>query len=288
MNALETTRELMKKNGIIPRKRLGQNFLIEDKILSNIVELSQIGPSDIVFEIGPGLGNLTEYILDKGAEVIAFEIDTVMEKVLSERFQLNKRFQLVMKDFLNEDLQSFIRPNQKIVVIANLPYYITTPILFKLLESTKEVSRIIIMVQKEVAERISAKPGGKDYGVLSISVQYQADIEKLFDVPKTAFIPSPNVLSSVIKITPNIKKEKDYGIDSVSLFREVVKASFLARRKKLINSLEVSQIINKYNLTKEIMAKTLKACDIDSLARAEQLEIKDFIKIANQINQIKQ
>lgn len=284
MNTLETTKKILKENGIVIKKKLGQNFLIDDLSLSNIVDSAEITKGDVVIEIGPGLGNLTEYILNAGASIIAFEIDKNMEDILIKRFGNNKNFKLFIKDFLTINLEEYIPKGNKIKVIANLPYYITTPIIFKLLKEAEQISSIVIMVQKEVADRLISKPGSKSSGVLTINTQYKSNIEKLFDVPNNCFIPAPNVISSVIKITPDKQKQDGYNINNENIFRETVKASFLARRKKLANSLEVSSLKNKYNLAKEDIVQILKECNIDSFARAEELQIQDFANISNEFD----
>ena len=235
MNTLETTKRMMKSNKIFAKKSFGQNFLVDDNILTSIVESADVNENDIVIEIGPGLGNLTHYILETGAKVIAFEIDNDMIDILNDRFN-STNLEIVNQDILKVDLQEYIKENN-VKIIANLPYYITTPIIFKLLEYRKNIQSITIMIQKEVAERLIATPHSKDYGVLTINTNYIADVDKLFNVPNTSFIPAPNVTSAVVRITPNKQKEDSFCIKDDEIFKDLVKKSFSARRKKLSNSM---------------------------------------------------
>lgn len=280
MNTLEITKKIIKENNIIAKKKLGQNFLVNDDILKKIVEISDIKKEDKIIEIGPGLGNLTQYILEKGPKVIAFEIDKNMKEILEKRFNSNSSLQIITEDILKVNIKNYIKDNEKVKVIANLPYYITTPIIFKLLEESEYIEQIIIMIQKEVADRLVAKPHSKDYGVLTINVNYKADVIKEFDVPKESFIPLPNVTSSVIKIIPNELKRKEYRAIDENILGKVIKASFAARRKKLINSLCVSG--NK-EFAKDKIEEIIERLNINKNARAEELAIKDFVGIANEI-----
>lgn len=283
MNTLEITRKIINENNIIARKSFGQNFLIDDEILSKIIQISNIKEEDNIIEIGPGLGNLTQYILEQNVNVIAFEIDKNMKEILDRRFNSNKKLKIVMEDILKVDISKYINRGEKVKVIANLPYYITTPIIFKLLEESEYIEEIIVMVQKEVADRLVSKPHSKDFGILTVNVNYRADVEKEFDVPRESFIPSPNVTSSVIKITPNELKRKGYGVVDENLLSKVIKASFSARRKKLINSLCISG--NK-EFTKDKTEQIIEELNIDKNARAEELEIMDFVNITNEIQKM--
>lgn len=277
MNTLETTKRIMKTNSIFAKKNFGQNFLIDDNILSSIVERANVTQGDIVIEIGPGLGNLTHYILEQKAKVIAFEIDNDMIDILNDRFSNNANLQIENKDILKVDLEEYIK-DRNVKIIANLPYYITTPIIFKLLEYRKNIHSITIMIQKEVAERITAAPHSKDYGVLTINTNYLADVDKLFDVPNTSFIPAPNVTSSVINIVPNEQKEKALGIKDEEIFKELVKKSFSARRKKLSNSLSNTGI---KGMTKQDIDNMIAEVGLDQNCRAEEVSIEDYVKMAN-------
>ncbi len=277
MNTLETTKRIMRTNSIFAKKSFGQNFLIDDNILQGIVESANVVEDDTVIEIGPGLGNLTHYILEKKAKVVAFEIDRDMIDILNDRFNSNKNLEIVNKDILKVDLNEYIT-DKKVKIIANLPYYITTPIIFKLLEYRRNIASITVMIQKEVAERITATPHSKDYGVLTINTNYLADVEKLFNVPNTSFIPTPNVTSSVIQIVPNEQKEKDLGIKDEEIFKELIKKAFSARRKKLSNSLCNTGICG---MTKQEIDSMILQIGLNPNCRAEEVSIADYVRMAN-------
>lgn len=277
MNTLEITKRIMKTNSIFAKKSFGQNFLIDDNILQGIVESANLAADDVVIEIGPGLGNLTHYILEKKVKVIAFEIDNDMVDILNQRFDNNNNLEIINKDILKVDMESYFM-NKKVKVIANLPYYITSPIIFKLLEYRKNIESITIMIQKEVAERIVAMPHSKDYGVLTINTNYVSDVRKILNVPNTSFIPAPNVTSAVIQITPNEKKEKALGIKDEEVFRDLVKKSFSARRKKLSNSLQNCGI---KNMSKQDIDNMIKQIGLSENCRAEEVSIEEYAKMAN-------
>lgn len=280
MNTLEITKKIMRQNGIIAKKSFGQNFLINDNVLESIVEAGDIAEQDVVIEIGPGLGNLTEYLLNTGAKVICFEIDEKMQEILENRLKNKENLQIIMQDILKVDLKEYLPEDKKVKIIANLPYYITTPIIFKLLEYFENIDRIVIMIQKEVAERLIAKEKSKDYGVLTINVGYKTDVEKVIDVPNSSFIPEPNVISSVVKITPNKEKMEVLGIQDENTFHKVIKLGFATRRKKLLNSLSLT---NEIGISKEEIKEIMDELNINENARAEELNIKDIVNLANKI-----
>lgn len=281
MNTLQVTQSIMRKNKIFAKKCFGQNFLIDDNILESIVTSSNVDKDDLVIEIGPGLGNLTHYILQTGAKVIAFEIDNDMIDILNDRFNGNEKLQIQNLDILKANLNEYKKDVKgNIRVIANLPYYITTPIIFKLLGYKEKIASITVMVQKEVADRIASKPGSKEYGVLTINTNYQADVEKLFNVPNTSFIPAPNVTSAVIKITPNKEKEISLGIKDGKIFEELVKKAFSERRKKMANSLANCGLCG---LTKTEIEEIIKNVDLKETVRAEEVSVETFAKLANEI-----
>ena len=277
MNTLETTKKIMKTNSIFAKKMFGQNFLIDDNILQDIVNSANVNEQDIVIEIGPGLGNLTHYILEKGAKVIAFEIDTDMIQILNDRFGNMSNLEIINKDILKVDMEECLN-GKKVKIIANLPYYITSPIIFKLLEYRRNIQSITIMIQKEVADRINAKPHSKDYGVLTINTNYMADVVKLFNVPNTSFIPAPNVTSAVIHIIPNESREKKLNIKDEQVFKDLVKKAFSARRKKLSNSLQNSGI---NNMSKQDIEKMIEQVGLSLNCRAEEVSIEQYAKMAN-------
>ena len=281
-NTLEKTKNIMRINNIKANKRFGQNFLIDDNILENIVKSAEITNNDLVIEIGPGLGNLTEYLLEKAAYVILVEIDNNMINILNDRFKKNNNYILLNDDILKVNVDEIIenienklnRKFEKIKVVANLPYYITTPIIFKLLQNENRINEITVMVQKEVAERIVAKNKTKDYGILTLMVNYLGTSDIKLIVPNNSFIPAPNVTSAVIKITKN----KRFTVKDEELLFKLIHSSFAQRRKKIINSLESTKFLN---MSKPELEKLFNECNISLNARAEELELQDYIKIVD-------
>ena len=281
-NTLEKTKNIMRINNIKANKSLGQNFLIDDNILENIVKSAEITNNDLVIEIGPGLGNLTEYLLEKAAYVILVEIDNNMINILNDRFKNNNNYILLNNDILKVNVDEIIenienklnRKFEKIKVVANLPYYITTPIIFKLLQNENRINEITVMVQKEVAERIVAKNKTKDYGILTLMVNYLGTSDIKLIVPNNSFIPAPNVTSAVIKITKN----KRFTVKDEELLFKLIHSSFAQRRKKIINSLESTKFLN---MSKPELEKLFNECNISLNARAEELELQDYIKIVD-------
>ena len=286
MSTYTKTRNILNKYDLKANKRFGQNFLIDDNILNRIVDVSNITNEDFVIEIGPGLGNLTEYLLKKAKHVLLVEIDRNMIEVINDRFKEFNNYTLVNNDILKLDIDSKIKEiendsNQKfsgVKVVANLPYYITTPIIFKLLQDENKIQTITVMVQKEVAERMVANKGGKDYGILTLMVKFLSNANIEFTVPKEAFIPAPNVTSTII----TLKKQKRYVVKNEKIYMSLVHSSFAKRRKTLINSLTST---NFNNLDKESITNILASLGIDQNIRAEQLDIEDFIKIADYIEE---
>ena len=279
MNVLETTKFLMKKYNITASKALGQNFLIDDQVIENTVKSAQINANDLVIEIGPGLGTLTDELAKKAGKVICVELDKKMVAILKERFFLYKNVELINEDILKVDLNKLIEENQfeKTKIVANLPYYITTPIIMKLLETRAKVDSITVMVQKEVAERLCAKTGTREAGAITYAVEYYAKAKKLFIVPSSAFIPMPNVESEVI--TLEVRKEVPFEIKDEKLLFEIIKYAFMQRRKTLINAL---QNLDKCD-GKENVKKILKDLCIDERVRGEALTLQDFIRISNRV-----
>ena len=285
MNTLIETRKRMKKFNIVANKRYGQNFLIDDNILEEIVNSADITKDDLVIEIGPGLGNLTEYILSRAKYAILVEIDSKMIKVLEDRFKDRKNYILINDDILKVNIDKLVEEIKSkndlsfrsVKVVANLPYYITTPIIFKLLEDENSISDITVMVQKEVAQRMVAKPKSKDFGILTLMVDYfsNADIRVL--VPNSSFIPEPGVMSAVI----NLKKNRKYSVKNEKMFFELIHKAFAQRRKKMINSLSST---NFNNMTKQELEDLFKRCNLDFNTRAEELTIEEFIELVNNIN----
>lgn len=284
MNTLNKTKSIINKFNIRANKRYGQNFLIDDNILENIVSSSNIGKEDLVIEIGPGLGNLTEYILQSCKYALLVEIDPKMIEVLEYRFNDRNNFKLVNEDILKVDVDNMIKSIEEeigykfknIRVVANLPYYITTPILFKLLEDENKIDTITVMIQKEVAERMVANPKSKEYGILTLMVEYFSDAKIEVIVPNSSFIPEPGVTSAVISLS----KRSKYNVKNEKLFFELIHKAFAQRRKKMTNSL----IAGKFNnMEKEEIEALFEKCNISLNARAEELEIEKYIEIINNI-----
>ncbi|WP_276537052.1 16S rRNA (adenine(1518)-N(6)/adenine(1519)-N(6))-dimethyltransferase RsmA [Anaerosalibacter massiliensis] len=256
-------------------KSLGQNFLIDGNILRKICEEGQVSKKDDILEIGPGIGTLTEELSSRANKVVAVELDKALIPILDETLKDCYNVEIVSGDILKIDLPKLFKEkfkNENIKVVANLPYYITTPIIGKLLEDELDIDSILVMVQYEVAERMKASPGTKDYGSLSVFVQYYTEPEIIFSVPKTAFMPSPNVDSAVIEL--KIRKEK-LELENRERFFKVVKAAFSQRRKTILNSLS-----SGLKIEKDIIRDTLDKSGIDSKLRAENLTIEEFSKIS--------
>jgi len=256
-------------------KSLGQNFLIDGNIVGNIVESANITKSDYVLEIGPGIGTLTEELARKAKKVVAIEIDEGLLPVLDETLEEYDNIEIIHGDILDIDINKLIQEkfnNTPVKVVANLPYYVTTPIIGKLLEEVNYIDSITVMVQKEVADRMVADPGSKTYGSLSVFINFYTDPEISFRVPKTVFMPQPKIDSAIIKLNikediPNIDKDK---------FFKVVKAGFSKRRKTILNSLSSYG----FNIDKETIRKCLEQANIKEKERAEKLSIEDFINIS--------
>lgn len=285
MNTLIETRKIMKKFNIVANKRYGQNFLIDDNILEEIVNSADITKDDLVIEIGPGLGNLTEYILSRAKYAILVEIDSKMIKVLEDRFKDRKNYILINDDILKVNIDKLVEEIKSkndlsfrsVKVVANLPYYITTPIIFKLLEDENSISDITVMLQKEVAQRMVAKPKSKDFGILTLMVDYFSNANIIVLVPNSSFIPEPGVMSAVI----NLKKNRKYSVKNEKMFFELIHKAFAQRRKKMINSLSST---NFNNMTKQELEDLFKRCNLDFNTRAEELTIEEFIELVNNIN----
>lgn len=281
-NLWEETSFIMKKYHIKANKNLGQNFLIDEQVIEKIVSSSEIGKEDCVIEIGPGLGTLTKELLEKAGKVISIELDKKMIPILKDRFLLYKNFELINDDVLRVDLKKIIADEKEngfkdAKIVANLPYYITTPIIMKLLEEKLDLKSIIVMVQKEVADRLIAVPSDKDTGAITYSVYYYAKGEEILEVPKTSFIPEPEVTSKVIKL--DIRKEPPVKVKSPEVMFRIIKCAFMQRRKTLLNAL----VNTKVFLNKDEGIKILKKIGLREDIRAEKLKIEDFAKITDSI-----
>ncbi len=281
-NILEDTRFIMKKYHIRANKSLGQNFLIDNKVVEKIIDGSNVNKDDLVIEIGPGLGTLTSFLLEKASKVICVELDKKMIKILEDRFNLYNNFELLHADILKVDLNSIIKKEKEntnikqVKIVANLPYYITTPIIMKLLEEQLDLDSITVMVQKEVADRLIAIPGDKDTGAITYSVYYYATSKAILEVPKDSFIPEPEVTSEVIKL--DIRKTPPVEVKSKKIMFRIIKCSFMQRRKTLLNSLTNAKVF----LNKEEGLKILKKLNLPEDVRAEKLSLQDFANITNE------
>jgi len=265
------TRDILNKYNISAKKKYGQNFLVDQNILQKIVDGAEIDRDTIVVEIGPGLGSLTEYLCKKAKEGIAYEIESEMVRVLEDTMSDYDNLTIINKDILKDDLKSL--EGKEIVVVANLPYYITTPILFKLLESKLNIKRFVLMMQKEVAQRLSGNINTKEYNALSITIQYHLHPRILFNVSREVFIPRPNVDSAVISLERLDPKKVD--VDDEKWFFTIVKSSFKQRRKTLANNLNATIGIDKVIINEALIEIGKK-----ENSRAESLTIEDFAKLS--------
>ncbi|OJF95505.1 16S rRNA (adenine(1518)-N(6)/adenine(1519)-N(6))-dimethyltransferase RsmA [Alkalibacterium sp. 20] len=275
------TKEILQKYGFSVKKSLGQNFIIDTNILKKIVEAGEISKRTTVIEVGPGIGALTEQLARQAGKVIAVEIDERLLPVLADTLSPYPNIEIIHADILDVDLSDFysshLEDAEEIVVVANLPYYITTPIILRFLESRLPIDRMVLMMQKEVASRLSAHPSTKAYGSLSIAVQYYMDAEVAFTVPKTVFMPQPNVDSAIIKLS---KKEKGIiDVEDEQLFFTLTRSAFVQRRKTLWNNLQV--VFGKDKEVKEQMTEALETAQIDPGRRGETLSIEEFAKLSN-------
>ncbi|UUV98525.1 16S rRNA (adenine(1518)-N(6)/adenine(1519)-N(6))-dimethyltransferase RsmA [Vagococcus luciliae] len=277
------TKEILKKHGFSFKKSLGQNFLTEPNILRKIAEAGDLSKEDGVIEIGPGIGALTEHLARNAGKVLAFEIDQRLIPVLEDTLSPYDNITVVNEDILKADVvaeaKKVFDKEQPIKVVANLPYYITTPIMMHLLMSPLDITTMVVMMQKEVADRMTAKPSTKAYGSLSIAVQFYMEAKLAFIVPKTAFVPQPNVDSAIIKLekreTPIVE------VIDETFFFELTRASFTQRRKTLWNNL--TSHFGKDDVTKQWLEKSLEESDIDPKRRGETLSISEFGKLSNML-----
>lgn len=268
----DVTLHILKTFGIHMSKKMGQNFLIDGNVVDGIVAAAKVEHGDAVLEVGPGIGTLTQGLAEAGAAVTAVELDRRLPAVLAKTLAGYDNVKIVQGDILKIDISREINRG-RYKVVANLPYYITTPIIMKFLEERLPVELLVTMVQKEVAERMVASPGGKEYGALSVAVQYYTEPEIMFIVPPTAFIPPPAVESAVIRCT--VRTEPPVRVASEKMFFRVVKAAFAQRRKTLANALKAG------GLDKAAVDEVLAKAGIDGLRRGEQLSLDEFAAVAN-------
>lgn len=267
------TVEILNRNGIFAKKKFGQNFLIDSNIVMKIVKTANITKETNVIEIGPGIGAMTEILAKEAGKVLCFEIDEDMVNILNEEIK-NDNVKIVNKDFLkvdlDEEMRYFIEP-KNIVVVSNLPYYITTPIIFKLLEYSKNIEKMVFMVQKEVSERLTAKPGSKEYGSLSVLIELNGTMKKEFNVSRNCFYPVPNVDSEIVSMEIN---KNDSALKNDPIFGKFIQNIFEMKRKTLANN-----ICKKTNFSRDDLNKILQKLGLSESVRAESLSLNQISKI---------
>lgn len=282
-NLLKQTKFIINKYKVKANKNLGQNFLINEEVVNQIIDKSNVNKNDLIIEIGPGLGTLTQELLEKAGKVVCIELDNNMVKILQDRFKLYKNFELINADILKVNLHEIIRKeknNNEITnakIVANLPYYITTPIIMKLLEEKLDLDTITVMVQKEVAERLTAIPGEKNTGAITYSVYYYSEANPIIEVDKNSFIPSPEVESEVIQF--KIRKQPPVDIEDVDVMFKVIKNVFTQKRKTLLNAMINTKVVE----SKEKAINILNKLGLKETVRAEELSIYEFASIAKSL-----
>ena len=279
------TKAVLERHGFTFKKSFGQNFLTDTNILQKIVNTAEINKNVNVIEIGPGIGALTEFLAENASEVMAFEIDERLVPILEDTLRDHDNVKVINEDVLKADLQTrvkeFENPNLPIKVVANLPYYITTPILMHLIESKIPFAEFVVMMQKEVADRISAEPNTKAYGSLSIAVQYYMTAKVAFVVPRTVFVPAPNVDSAILKMTR--REQPLVEVKDEDFFFRVSKASFVHRRKTLWNNL--TSHFGKSEEVKNKLEQALENAAIKPSIRGEALSISDFARLSDALRE---
>lgn len=279
------TRAILERHGFTFKKSFGQNFLTDTNILQKIVDTAEIDKKVNVIEIGPGIGALTEFLAESAAEVMAFEIDDRLVPILADTLRDFDNVTVVNQDILKVDLAQYVaefkNPDLPIKVVANLPYYITTPILMHLIESGIPFSEFVVMMQREVADRISAQPNTKAYGSLSIAVQYYMTAKVAFIVPRTVFVPAPNVDSAILKMVR--RDQPAVEVQDEKFFFKVSKASFVHRRKTLWNNL--TSHFGKSEETKGKLTAALEQAELSPSVRGEALTLADFARLADALKE---
>jgi 16S rRNA (adenine1518-N6/adenine1519-N6)-dimethyltransferase len=277
------TRAILEKYGFSFKKSLGQNFLIDTNILKKIVEFANITEQTGAIEIGPGIGALTEQLARASKKVVAFEIDQRLLPILKDTLSPYPNVNIIHQDVLKANVQEVMAEEfadiADIMLVANLPYYVTTPIIMKILEERLPIRGIVVMLQKEVADRISAKPSSKEYGSLSIAIQYYTEAETVMIVPKTVFVPQPNVDSAVIRLT--VREQPAVTVKDEDFFFQVTRASFAQRRKTLLNNL-TSQLPSGKERKEEIL-QALEASGIEPSRRGETLSLEEFGRLSDEL-----
>ncbi len=270
------TAELVKKYNFKFSKSLGQNFLVDDSVPRDIVLGAEVDENDLVIEIGPGVGTLTVQLLNKAKKVVAIELDSDLIPILTEEIGSNPKFTLIHNDALKVDFNEIIGEEKSVKLVANLPYYVTTPIIVKLLKENYNFKSLTIMIQKEVAERMNAEPGNKDYGALSLLVQYYCNTSIVRKVPPQCFIPRPKVDSIVIRL--DRLQEPKVKVENEKLFFDIIRSSFNMRRKTLWNG------VKNIGLSKENLELAFEEAGVDPKRRGETLTIEEFAMLSDKIN----
>lgn len=269
--------DILEKNNFNFKKKFGQNFIVDENIINSIVTKSAIDKETLVIEIGPGAGSLTAKLAESSKQVLCYEIDTTLKEILNENLKQYNNVDIIYQDFLEADVINDIKKYNytKLYIVANLPYYITTPIIINVIEKKLNVDKMVVMVQKEVGDRFKANVGTKDYNSLSIYLNYYFNVKKLMDISRNIFIPKPNVDSIVVEFT---KKENNYNLKNEEIFFKLIRDSFTQKRKTIRNNLK------NYDLNK--IEEVLKKHNQDLSTRAEQITIETFVEIANNLTPI--
>ena len=281
----QETIQVLQKHDFHFQKKFGQNFLIDSNVLESIIRGAEITKDDFVLEIGPGIGTMTQYLCEAARQVVAVEIDKMLIPILEDTLSEYDNVEVINQDVLKVDIKSLAEEKNNgkpIKVVANLPYYITTPIIMGLFESGVPIDSITIMVQKEVADRMQTGPGSKDYGALSLAVQYYATAKVILNVSATCFMPRPNVDSAVIKLTRH--KEPTVNVADEKLMFKIIRASFNQRRKTLVNGLKNSP---ELSFSKEQIVKAIEKIGKPETIRGEALTLEEFAELANAFTELK-
>ncbi len=269
--------DILEQNNFNFKKKFGQNFIVDENIINSIVTKSLIDKETLVIEIGPGAGSLTAKLAESSKQVLCYEIDTTLKEILNENLKQYNNVDIIYQDFLEADVINDIKKYNynKLYIVANLPYYITTPIIINVIEKKLNVDKMVVMVQKEVGDRFKANVGTKDYNSLSIYLNYYFNVKKIMDISRNIFIPKPNVDSIVVEFT---KKENSYNLKNEELFFKLIRDSFTQKRKTIRNNLK------NYDLN--TIEEILKKHNQDLNTRAEQITIETFVEIANNLTTI--
>lgn len=269
--------DILEQNNFNFKKKFGQNFIVDENIINSIVTKSAIDKETLVIEIGPGAGSLTAKLAESSKQVLCYEIDTTLKEILNENLKQYNNVDIIYQDFLEADVINDIKKYNynKLYIVANLPYYITTPIIINVIEKKLNVDKMVVMVQKEVGDRFKANVGTKDYNSLSIYLNYYFNVKKLMDISRNIFIPKPNVDSIVVEFT---KKGNNYNLKNEEIFFKLIRDSFIQKRKTIRNNLK------NYDLNK--IEEVLKKHNQDLSTRAEQIKIETFVEIANNLTTI--